>query len=44
MSDDQKKALLKILFSFTDEEVDAMFPKTSSGSGGDDDNDNDKNE
>ena len=44
MSDDQKKALLKILFSFTDEDVDALFPKTSAGSGGDDDNDNDKNE
>ena len=44
MTDDQKKALLKILFSFTDEEVAALFPKTSSKSNGDDDNDNDKNE
>ena len=44
MSDDQKKALLKILFSFTDEEVAALFPNTSSGSSGADDNDNENND
>jgi HK97 family phage portal protein len=38
LSDDQKKALLKLLFSFSDEELSSLFPKTSSGS------DNDKNE
>ena len=44
MVDEQKKALLKILFSFTDEEVSALFPKTSSGPSAAGDNDNENND
>ena len=38
LNDDQKKALLKLLFSFSDEEVDQIFPESSSDDSDDEEN------